>query len=87
MVPLCPAARGCEPCAGGRCVPGATRPPLADANGVVGTGDGGGTCVGPNTPCAGVTGGVVNMLKGSRKRSADRPHVMVIDADFVTCTQ
>ena len=31
--------------------------------------------------------GTVNTLKGSRKQSAERPHLMVIDADFVTCTQ
>ena len=30
---------------------------------------------------------VVNSLRGSRKRSAERPHAFVIDADFVTCTQ
>jgi len=29
----------------------------------------------------------VNSLKGSLHQSASRPHAMVIDADFVTCTQ
>lgn len=30
---------------------------------------------------------VVNVLRGSLHKSASRPHAMVIDADFVTCTQ
>jgi predicted DsbA family dithiol-disulfide isomerase len=74
-------------CADGRCpLPsaGTGRVPLAPSN----SGDGPYLLGrGPNTPCAGATGGVVNTLKGSRKRSRERPHVLVIDADFVTCTQ